>query len=50
MQTIYSNSVLEESLGNIEAAKSMWRKILETDVESGTYYRRAESKLRNYGN
>ncbi len=49
MKTIYSDSVLEESLGNIESAKSLWKKILDTDVASGDYYRKAKSKLKKYG-
>jgi pSer/pThr/pTyr-binding forkhead associated (FHA) protein/tetratricopeptide (TPR) repeat protein len=49
MKTIYSDSVLEESLGNIESAKSLWKKILDTDVASGDYYRKAKSKTKKYG-
>ncbi|MCB0347971.1 MAG: FHA domain-containing protein [Bdellovibrionales bacterium] len=49
MKTIYSDSVLEESLGNIESAKSLWKKIIDTDVASGDYYRKAKSKLKKYG-
>lgn len=49
LQAIYSDSVLEEGLGNIDAAKEKWRKILEIDRPNGEYYRRAKSKLRNYG-
>jgi tetratricopeptide (TPR) repeat protein len=49
LQEIYSNSVLDEGLGNIEAAKEKWRKILEVDRKNGDYYKRARSKLRTYG-
>ena len=49
LQAIYSDSVLEEGLGNIESAKEKWRKMLEIDRPDGEYYRRAQSKLRQYG-
>jgi pSer/pThr/pTyr-binding forkhead associated (FHA) protein/tetratricopeptide (TPR) repeat protein len=49
LQSIYSDSVLEEGLGNVETAKEKWRKILEIDRPEGEYYRRAQSKLRQYG-
>lgn len=48
MRTLYSDSVLEESLGNIETAKSIWKKILQTDVKSGNYYRKATLKINKY--
>ena len=48
MRALYSDSVLEESLGNIETAKSLWRKILKTDVRSGNYYRKATLKINKY--
>tara|TARA_B100001248_G_scaffold262695_1_gene261021 strand:- start:8337 stop:10280 length:1944 start_codon:yes stop_codon:yes gene_type:complete len=49
MKSLYSDSVLEESLGNIETAKSLWKKIKDTDVPSGNYYQKAKSKLKKYG-
>lgn len=49
LQEIYSNSVLDEGLGNIEAAKEKWRKIIELDRRDGEYHRRARSKLKTYG-
>lgn len=49
MKLIYSDSVLEENLGNIEAAKSKWQKIIETDAPSGEYFKKAKSQLKKYG-
>lgn len=49
LQEIYSNSVLDEGLGNIEAAKEKWRKIIELDRREGEYHRRARGKLKTYG-
>ncbi len=49
MKAIYEDSVLEEGLGNVESAKEKWRKIMEIDHPKGEYYRRAKSKLRQYG-
>ncbi len=50
LQGIYADSVLEEGVGNIDAAKEKWRKIIETDRPGGEYYRRAKSKMKIYGN
>lgn len=49
LQEIYSNSVLDEGLGNIEAAKEKWRKIIELDRREGDYHKRARGKLKTYG-
>jgi pSer/pThr/pTyr-binding forkhead associated (FHA) protein/tetratricopeptide (TPR) repeat protein len=49
LQEIYSNSVLDEGLGNIEAAKEKWRKIIELDRPQDAYYKRAKDKLKTYG-
>lgn len=49
LQEIYSNSVLDEGLGNIEAAKEKWRKIIELDRREGEYHKRARGKLKTYG-
>jgi len=49
LQEIYQNSVLEEGLGNIDAAKEKWRKIIELDRPGGEYMQRSRSKLRQYG-
>jgi len=49
VKTIYQDSVLEENLGNIEAAKLKWKKIMEMDLKSGEYAGKARRKLQKYG-
>ncbi len=48
MKIIYQDSVLEESLGNVDSAKEKWRKIVEQDLSHGEYAKKAKSKLRKY--
>lgn len=49
MKLLYSDSILEESMGNIESAKDRWRKILETSYTGSSYYKKTKLKLRKYG-
>lgn len=49
MKVIYEDSVLEESLGNVDSAKEKWKKIMAEDLEFDDYYNKAKSKLRPYG-
>ena len=49
MKTIYQDSVLEESLGNIEAAKDKWRKIKALSYPGDSYYKKAIAKLKKHG-
>ncbi len=49
MKSIYEDSVLEESLGNIDAAKEKWSKIVDKSIPEDEYYKKAKSKLRKYG-
>ncbi|MEQ1876857.1 MAG: FHA domain-containing protein, partial [Bdellovibrionia bacterium] len=49
LKTIYGDSVLEESLGNVEAAKQKWNSILEMDLETGEYYQKSKRMLKKYG-
>lgn len=49
MRGLYEDSVLEESLGNVDSAKEKWRKIIQDDVDSDDYYSKAKSKLKKYG-
>ena len=55
VKVIYQESVIDENFGNIDGddsrqgAKQKWKKILETDVEDGEYYRKAFTKLKRYG-
>ena len=49
MKAIYEDSVLEESLGNVDAAKEKWKRILKEDISSDDYYKKSKNKLRKYG-
>lgn len=49
MKSIYEDSVLEESLGNVDSAKEKWRKIVKEDLDFGEYTLKAKSKLQKYG-
>lgn len=49
MKSLYEDSVIEESLGNIDAAKQKWKKILDEDLKNGEYFGKAKRKLQKYG-
>jgi tetratricopeptide (TPR) repeat protein len=49
MKGIYEDSVLEESMGNVDSAKEKWKKIMSEDLETGDYAQKARSKLSKYG-
>lgn len=49
MKSIYEDSVLEESLGNVDSAKEKWRKIMKEDLDFDEYTLKAKSKLQKYG-
>ena len=49
MKSIYEDSVLEESLGNVDTAKEKWKKIMTEDLEFDDYYIKAKTKLQKYG-
>ncbi len=49
MKAIYEDSVLEESLGNVESAKEKWKKIMAEDLDFDDYAVKAKSKLQKYG-
>lgn len=49
MKALYADSVLEENLGNIEAAKEKWKKIRKQDLPNGEYLEKAHRKLKKYG-
>lgn len=49
MKSIYQDSILEESLGNVDAAKEKWRLIRKSDLEFDDYYKKATRKLQKYG-
>jgi hypothetical protein len=49
MKAIYEDSVLEESLGNIDSAKEKWKHLMLEDLQSDEYYNKAKLKLQKYG-
>lgn len=49
MKAIYEDSVLEESLGNVDTAKEKWKKITEENLSFDDYTKKAKQKLRKYG-
>ncbi len=48
MKPLYEEASLNESVGNVNVAQEYWRKILEEDVKTGIYYKRAQEKLNKY--
>lgn len=49
MKALYSDSVLEESLGQIDSAKEKWQRIMDMNLKDSEYYQRAVKKLKRYG-
>ena len=49
MQELYQESVLEEALGKVDKAFSLWREIIRQDHKKGKYYKKAFIKLTKYG-
>ena len=49
MKAVYEDSVLEESLGNIDAAKEKWKRLLQEDLPTDDFYTKAKLKLQKYG-
>ena len=49
LREIYEESVINEGLGQIDTAKTNWKKILEMDHPDGVYYKRARNKMRAFG-
>ena len=48
MKSLYEDSVLEESMGNVDAAKEKWNNILKSDLPSDEYTTKAKMKLQKY--
>lgn len=48
MKALYEDSVLEESLGNVDSAKEKWKKILSDNLAFDDYTKKAKSKLEKY--
>ena len=49
MKSIYEDSVLEESLGNVDTAKEKWKKIIKENLDFDEYTKKAKGKLMKYG-
>ncbi len=49
LRDIYEESVINEGLGQIDQAKTNWKKILEMDHPDGVYYKRARNKMKAFG-
>jgi pSer/pThr/pTyr-binding forkhead associated (FHA) protein len=49
MQAYYQEGILEESVGEVEAAKGKWKRILEKSLPEEEYYKKAKLKLKKYG-
>lgn len=49
MKPLYEDGAFEESVGNIEAAKEKWKKIVNSSVPQDDYYKKAKQKLKKYG-
>jgi pSer/pThr/pTyr-binding forkhead associated (FHA) protein/tetratricopeptide (TPR) repeat protein len=49
VKSIYEDSVLEESLGNVDSAKEKWKKIVADDLDFDEYSKKSKILLRKYG-
>lgn len=49
MKSIYEDSVLEESLGNVDSAKEKWKKIIKENLDFDEYTKKSKGKLLKYG-
>ena len=48
MKPFYEEASINESVGNISIAKEYWQKIINQDVDAGSYYKMAQTKLGKY--
>ena len=48
MKNLYSESVIEENLGNVDSAKKKWKTIIKEDEKTDNYYEKSQIKLRKY--
>ena len=48
MKPLYEEANLNESVGNVAIAQEYWKKIIQLDVRTGIYYKRAKDKLSKY--
>lgn len=50
MKKLFDNAILEENYGNVNAAKKLWKTILEQDFPEGSeFYEKAKIRLSKYG-
>ncbi len=49
MQNLYQEGILEESVGEVDAAKGKWKKILDQSYAGEDYYQKSQLKLKKYG-
>lgn len=49
MQNLFQESIIEESVGDVDAAKGKWKKIMDQSLPSEEYYDKARLKLKKYG-
>ena len=49
MQPIYQESIVEESVGDVEKAKERWKKIIENSLTGEEYYEKSRLKMKKYG-
>ena len=49
MQPDYQNSIVEESIGDVEKAKERWKKIMLNSTPGEDYYEKSRIKLKKYG-
>ncbi len=49
LKSMYEDSVLEESMGNIDSAKDRWKQILEKSVPGDEYFNKSRRNLQKYG-
>lgn len=49
LKSAYEDSVIEESMGNVDGAKERWRQIMNRSLPQEDYYEKAKKKLQRYG-
>lgn len=49
LKSIYEDSVIEESMGNVDSAKEKWRKIVSEDLDFDEYSKKAKILLKKHG-
>lgn len=49
LKSLYEDSVLEESMGNIDTAKERWKQIMDKSVPGDEYYNKSKRNLQKYG-